>query len=372
MDEEKVSKRSISPDLYLTILESIKNYGKLPDLGIPKTHRNFYVSRLKKQGLIKRISYGVWELTQTSISPNLMSWTPPKTLTTSISPKKAIRGHGFIWRLVFPKEILPGSSLVQFLIKGGIVYMEIRPGVFSFKWKGYDTWFSRKSLVFYCPKDKSFYGSSASECRELAGFEVKYLIKRLESALKLNFRSNGQYTLKLCRQHYGAVNNELAMKRVREHEPLRVSDDSGEWLLVDLSQGLVELETVHPKTARDDMDEVIEPYFDDIKNKRPPLPSEMWKVLVAEVQNWKMYGENMVSHVHAVQDLAKGVNDLRDAVKDFRKASNEPSSRLSSLMARIKCPGDVLSLEPEIKALSLEEKASLSDWLFSSDFGRGR
>jgi hypothetical protein len=55
-----------------------------------------------------------------------------------------------------------------------------------------------------------------------------------------------------------------------------------------------------------------------------------------------------------------------------RKASSLPSGRLSALCGRIHSPVDVLSLEPEIRVLSLAEKSELTDWLFESDFGRGR
>jgi hypothetical protein len=334
---ENNEKRSPSFDWDLTILESVRKYGKLPETGRPKQTMDWYVSRLKKQGRIKRIGYGVWEVIQTSPSPNLMPGIPPPPLITSPSPKRVIRGHGFIWRLVFPKEIKGGEVLVQFLKQGGIVYDSFNKGVISFLWKGYEVSWSKYGIVFYVPKSKSFYGASAEESRKLAFYEVSYLIKGLESSLGLNFKSNGQYILKLTRQHYGDVDNALAKERVKAHEPLRVAGSDGEWLLVDLSQGLVELETVHPRQSGEDMDDLVKPWFNDLKEQRPPLSSEQWKV-----------------------------------IQELRKASNLSSGRLLELQARIHCPDDVWSYKPWIEVLSESEKALLTDWLFESDCGRGR
>jgi hypothetical protein len=308
-DSKETSKLFWEKGVYLTIISSVRNHNKLPVLGLSKQSMNRYVSRLKKEGLIRKIGYATWELKQVNKEVN----TPPKTSLTS----KQVRGHGFIWRLVFPRG-LSSSFLVQFLSQTGIAYNYSKSNVLRFKYQGYECWWGKSSLVLYCPEESSFYADSAEESKNLCFYEVASIIKELEKGINRSLRCGTQYILKLCRQHYSDIDNRLAKERIKEGKPLHISTDVGEWLLVDLSQGLPELETVHPKTALKDMDEVIMPFFNDIKLNPSPLPSEMWRILAAEVTNWEKYAVNMNTHVEAVKSLSEGVKELRSTISELK------------------------------------------------------
>jgi len=65
---KEVKKRSKKLDFYLCIIEEIKNtnsiQGAYTKLDISKQKLNYYIVFLKRKGFIKKISYGVWELSK--------------------------------------------------------------------------------------------------------------------------------------------------------------------------------------------------------------------------------------------------------------------------------------------------------------------
>lgn len=96
-------------DFYLSIIDSIKKGYKLPNLPISKQNMNYYISKLKKEGIIKRIGYGTWELTG-DYTPKQVK---KKVKITSTHTKKLFtfsdddtRGHAFIFRFKLPHQIL--------------------------------------------------------------------------------------------------------------------------------------------------------------------------------------------------------------------------------------------------------------------------
>jgi len=64
--EVKVRSKSLrNLNLYLTIVDSIKTFNKLPpsnELRLSKQRMNWYISRLKDKGVIKKMGYGVWQV----------------------------------------------------------------------------------------------------------------------------------------------------------------------------------------------------------------------------------------------------------------------------------------------------------------------
>lgn len=138
---------------------------------------------------------------------------------------------------------------------------------------------------------QSFYGNTADECEREASYYWLRFFRRLESLYGLLLLKDRKENIKRVKAHYGETGNELADELRRKKQKLRVFGtlDGKEWMLFDDSSpdgtGLNEAETTHSSTpkdsrdAREDMQNVVRPFFNDLRDRRPPLPSEQAKSL---------------------------------------------------------------------------------------------
>lgn len=132
---------------------------------------------------------------------------------------------------------------------------------------------------------QSFEGATPDECDARA---VRYWLgyfHGLERRYGITILRERSQNIRRVRSHYAETNNELAQDlRKKGETKVRVfgSRDGKEWLLFDDSLHLDEAETTHnatPKdgrTAKEDMQEVIQPFFNDLRDHRAeiPLPSQ--------------------------------------------------------------------------------------------------
>jgi hypothetical protein len=334
IDSKAGRQTSKSFDFYLTIIDSVIKHQKLPGGILSKQALNWYVKKLRIDGVISKLGYGVWQVNH----DNFDRWAFKKQVkvqgrgthpcsgkqvkvfngcgVSDIGIKEHIRGHGFQWTLKLPIGVLDSwRGRSQILARLGFackVFKSGRGQTLLFEGHKVDLW--DKCVVFYSPRDKSYFASSAVDCRQFALFDIDELVGRFERALGVSFRSQGKFALKFVKQHYADVNNELARQRSRDNKPLRVPGWSGEWLLVDCSLGVPELECVHPVSSVSDMDDVVVPFFNDLKETRL-MPSMILEMVGGVTRNQEMFAENMRSHIKAVQDLGSGVQDLTKAVK---------------------------------------------------------
>lgn len=104
---------------------------------------------------------------------------------------------------------------------------------------------------------------------------------RLEHDLKVILVKPRSQNIKLVNQHYAEINNELAEECEKKSDKIRVytTDDGKLWFTVDNSFNLHEAETLHPKSAKGDMQDVVRPFFNDLRDNKPPTLSELMGVL---------------------------------------------------------------------------------------------
>ena len=306
----------ISPndDFYFSVFSYIRDNGKLPKNNGSKQKINWYVQRLKKEGYISKLGYGVWgikkELTSKSLCPQDRSKSP-----------RNIRSHGFSFKVRLP-IINSWEKRGEYLKSIGVPY-KYNGYYHKIEFRGHKVWLCNKSIIIYYPSNKSYFTSSAESGKRLALYDLEQLLIGLENMLKCGLRINKHFNFRVSKQHYAKIKDVLAIQCNKEGVKVRCYYNGEGWLVIDNSFNLHELEADHPKTANVDMDKVILPVFNDYKNYyeitgQLPLPSMIMEMLDQIAKDRMLFAENMVSHVKAVQELSKGVNKLTGAVSMFK------------------------------------------------------
>lgn len=108
---------------------------------------------------------------------------------------------------------------------------------------------------------------------------------RLEHDLKVILIKPRSQNIKLVNHHYAEMNNELAREINLKAEKIRIyaKEDGKLWYMIDKSF-TDEGETLHPETAKQDMGEVVRPFFNDLRDNKPPLLSDIMQILKTNVE----------------------------------------------------------------------------------------
>ena len=132
---------------------------------------------------------------------------------------------------------------------------------------------------------KSFWGDSVQKATSRSNLYVNRLLTRLESEFKIIIVKDRSQNIKVVNAHYSEVNNGLAKDCNINKDKIKVYSNEGKlWFLIDNSFNLDEAETVHPQRSKQDMEKVIVPFFNDLRNNSPPTLSQVM-FLIKEVVN---------------------------------------------------------------------------------------
>jgi hypothetical protein len=329
-------------DFYLFVFEHLKqglNPTKISkQFGLSKQSLNYYLSSLKRQGFIKKIGYGTYEILK-DYEPKQVKTTTrvamnnPQEIFTSFKPD-SVRAHAFQFTLSINPGMRNWNKRAEILQKLGIKFKELKifGGGQSFTFKGRKVWLTSKSIIVF--EKSSYMAETSQEARKYAVYDFIAFVGAMERFLKGDFgATSGKLRFKVSRQHYALIKNALAKQCDSEGNKLQVSDSSGQWFIIDNSFNLHEAETIHPKTADVD-NEKVQTHFNIIK--QTPLQTlkeitpqfilngfaEQNKQIAGVTNNQVMFAENMKSHIKAVQELALGVQELRQEVKKINKSKH--------------------------------------------------
>ncbi len=232
---------------------------------------------------------------------------------------------------------LHGERYRVVLLSSSREYEVLRRRSNSVMFKGNRVVLYRDSLMVY--SFQSFFGVDPSACEAVAGSYWWRFFTRLESFLKVRLLKEGSANVKQVFFHFAEVGNELAAdirRRVKGTVRVFGSRDGKEWLLFDDSERLDECETTRPPTvvpsARDDMADVIQPFFNDLRDNKGAvlLPSEIagtlhkLTLLVHEQARVNTeYMLNIRTHVSAIQSLAESAAGLRAEARSLRELRSQ-------------------------------------------------
>ena len=303
--ENKVKKSTRKDNFYLPIIESLKtstNLNKIQDkLKISKQKLNYYLREMKKQGIIIQKGRGWYELVK-----------EVKDLTKygEFQDKDTIRGHAYVWEIKLPKEIEGWKDRIDILTKKGIHFKLVgaKLDVPRIKVLGRKVWLCKEHIRVFDKKDNSYYGKDAKESRTKSFNEILLIVDALEHKLGILFNIQDIYFKK---EHYALIKNDLAIEHNRKGEIIRVSDENGEWLLIDdsLEQG-GELENVGKKSFQTNIP--MQKWWNDNKQTNFQVtPSFLMEALN------KIVSSQAINEIQ-VQQFAKQIKSHLNLIKSYR------------------------------------------------------
>lgn len=231
----------------------------------------------------------------------------------------SVRAHAFQFTLRINPELRNWDKREEILKKLKIKFkpLNIFGGAQSITFKGRKVWLTRKSIIVF--EKSSYMAETSTEARKYAVYDFFAFVGALERYLKADFgvsKKNPQF--KVSRQHYALIKNALAKQCDRDGQKLEVSNERGQWFIIDNSFNLHEAETIHPETAEQDNIKV-QNFFNGIKKFEGFTPEFVVNSLGGVMKTQEMFAQNIESHVSAIQELAIGVRELREEVKKINK-----------------------------------------------------
>lgn len=230
----------------------------------------------------------------------------------------------------------------------------------------------QNSLEIYTSESRSFIGNNVDEATSLSFKYWNNFFVKLENKLEIIFMKEQYETIKVTNHHYTEVNNELAREVNINKDKIKIyaPEDGKCWFLIDNSFNLNEAETIHPKTAKEDMGNIVQPFFNNLRsNPQVMLYSEMDKLVrvllgittdMGTKINTFMDGQadlgvHLKSHIQAIQDLSKGVNEFTKAVKE------QNLSKLDQIKLKLQNKESL-----DFTTLSEEERWDISKYLLEN------
>lgn len=260
-------KQRESKKIYLTIYHHIKEYG-YPPPEMYKQKRYHYTNKLQEAGIIKNLGKNNWIMGKEPIYKfldNLYKNKVKKTQAVTPSTHPFIRGHGFAFIIFLPK-IKNWDKRRKYFASKKISWRSINKGHGeSFILKDCKLNVYEKKIVVYHSSNKSLLAKTAKESKSKAFEESLKIIFTIEKFLGSTLKGEDGYRIQFFKQHYALMNNELAKYYNNKKKQLRVVKDGKAWIITDFSNQIHELETINSKTADSDMDNVVNPFFNELK-----------------------------------------------------------------------------------------------------------
>lgn len=230
----------------------------------------------------------------------------------------SVRGHAFQFTLSINPNLRNWNKREEILQKLGVKYkpLNVFGGGQAFEFNGRKVWLTRKSIIVF--EKSSYMALSSTEARKYAVYDFLAFIGALERYLRADFGATRQDRLKfkVSRQHYALIKNALAKQYDKEGKKLEVSNERGQWFIIDNSFNLHEAETIHPETA--DKDNLkVQAFFNGIKKFEGFTPEFVVNSLGGVMQTQELFAKNIESHVSAIQELAVGVKELTQKIKEL-------------------------------------------------------
>lgn len=356
--------------------------GKVPRRSVMRA-----LSELKSVGLIKRVGLA-WEVFDEPANDKnarcqivhrvARTHTPPKV--PKLKPDTA-RAHGIMAVVKVPIKNFTSDmgngekfaswskdNLAQVLEARKIDFIHVPQGLRIQVLDVEKVWLTSKSVVFYLPY--SWYGENAHECAVKVMEDTIRLIRRLERMLGIaeQLKAHGSYWIKFSRQHDALIKNAIAELYGKPGKPFVCRDEIGQWLLIDNSLNLHEMETTRGEKEYQPIkpDKPLEPQirendggarehfkamqkFLNSQKANPDITADFIKDMFAQTAtqiqevNGHMghYSRHLRTHVQSIETLGSSVNTLSLQSQENAKTTatlREAVQRLAASLQMVNMP----------------------------------
>jgi len=297
-------------NFYLSILNLLKvstNLSKIQkELSISKQQLNYYLRQLKQDGYIVKKDKGWYEVTDKSKN---------MTKYDKLLDKDIVRGHAYVWSIKLPQEIKGWNKRIQILKKKEINFnlvgaLKTTPRI---KVLGRKVWLCNNHLRIFDKPKESYYGKDAVESKNTSMNEIKLIVGALERKLGVSLNPVG---ISFQKEHYALIKNDLAIEENRKGNIIRISDDKGEWLLIDdsLEEG-GELETTGKKALQTNVP--MQKWWNDNKKQEFKVtPSFVLESLGGLLQTQQMNAHNIVKHQKVLDEMLKTLKMIQKSLDE--------------------------------------------------------
>lgn len=307
------------PNFYTTLINELEKSTNLSEISkklkISKQSLNYYLRKLKESGNLIKKGKGWYEVKKP------VKIIPQDGSTLGISKSKdKIRGHAYIWTIKITKEIPNWNNRISLLEAKNNHYILV--GAFKttprIKVLGRNVWLGNKKIIIYDKKKQSYYGSNAVESRKLAFQELLLIVGALERKLGVSLRP---FEFEWNKEHYALIKNDLAIQENRQGNQWHITDEDGEWLIIDDSLGEGgELETIGKKAFQTNVP--LQKWWNDQKKHKFEVGAtfivnslkETNDAIGVLIQDRRYWAENQRTHVEAIQTLSNAVKQLQEEV----------------------------------------------------------
>lgn len=180
-----------------------------------------------------------------------------------------------------PHQIrLHGQEFRIKILKKNEIYDNLRVRKNHLKLEGNTILLHQNSIRVFCSEHRDFRADTPDEAAALSLKYFTRLFQKIEQKLSILIIDGEKTSIKQYGAHYSEMNNELAEDTIKKKEKIRVIGKDGKiWLTFDNSLNLNEAETVHPDNAHIDMQDTVQPFFNDLRVSPPATLSEILKVI---------------------------------------------------------------------------------------------
>jgi len=183
--------------------------------------------------------------------------------------------------------------------------------------KGHRVRLYRNSIEIYSSKDFCFFGLDTQDADRQSAYYWGGIFSILENDLRITLVKDRYQNIKRVKAHYSNIDSGLAENFNKNDEKLHIKGNDGKtWLLIDNSWHLNELETVHPINSKEDMQDIIEPLINGLRD------------------HYEQTGEiiTMDKMILAISNLTGGVDDLGRVVSKQSKVITKVLELLVKMM----------------------------------------
>lgn len=210
-------------------------------------------------------------------------------------------------------------------------------------------------VQYYC--NQSFFGSDvwAATAKSMVYFDR--IIKTLENELQSILIKPRSQNITLVKSEYAHIENGLAKKMEREGEKIRIrgNEEGKVWFIIDNSWKLHEAETIG-KNAQRDMQRVVEPFFNDMRDKENYLPSDTKEML----DNLAIISKNLTENQQQIDSKTNQyLNLLEIQTKATSHLAANIESHIPSWMSNVKVEQELRKLRRTIS----ERQKKLGEWI---------